>query len=467
MSVEPIGLVTLVLGFACLLFGPVFSIYALVPATLLGSAAALFLGSGGQVQPAHLLLAFVVPTALSRSSAAVGALRAIAFPRAGFWLLCLTAVAVAGAALLPRIFAGSTEINALGMTDYGPSMMLVPLSPGSGNITQSIYLLADLACFLTVVGACATRQGAIAVGKALVAYAALNVAFAALDLGTYYSNTTFLLAPIRNAQYALHLDEVTAGLKRIAGSFTEASSFSYATLGALGYTGTLWLHGRWTAWTGPLAALSLLLLILSTSSTAVVSGPCLLAVIYVTALRRLGSGRGQRIALAFVVGAPLLVTVAACAVALDDGTASVLQDFFNTLLFDKASSQSGLERASWNAAALQNFLDTGGLGAGLGSVRASSFLVAVPASLGVAGCALFAAFFSCVFFGPPGPDADLHAAARNGCLGLLLAGAVSGALVDLGLQFFILAGVACAAPALSRQRWAPSIGAALTMKAAT
>ncbi len=304
-------------GFACLLFGLRFSLYALAAASLLGAAAALFLGASGQVQPGHLLLAFVVPAVLCRRQALAAALRGLVYPRPGFWLAFATAFGVAGAMLLPRIFAGATEINAIGQSEVGTTVMLTPLAPVGGNMTQTVYLVADLACFVTVVGAGAMRGGVIALAKAMVAYAALNVLFALLDLGTYYTGTAVLLDPIRNAQYVLHLDEVTSGLKRIAGSFTETASFSAATLGALGFTGTLWLHGRWPLLTGPLAAASVVLLVLSTSSTGLVGGPVLLVLLYATALRRIGRGRGGRLAKAFVVTAPLLALVAVAAVALD------------------------------------------------------------------------------------------------------------------------------------------------------
>ena len=45
MSVQPIGFVVIVVGFACLLFGVRFSLVALAAASLLGTAAALYLGA--------------------------------------------------------------------------------------------------------------------------------------------------------------------------------------------------------------------------------------------------------------------------------------------------------------------------------------------------------------------------------------------------------------------------------------
>src|SRR5713226_5318658 len=87
----------------------------------------------------------------------------------------------------------------------------------------------------------------------LISFAAGNVLFALLDLGTYATGTQWLLDFMRNALYTLHFEEEVAGLKRIVGSFTEASVFAGSTLGALGYTGTLWLCGRRPMLTGTLA----------------------------------------------------------------------------------------------------------------------------------------------------------------------------------------------------------------------
>jgi hypothetical protein len=175
------------------------------------------------------------------------------------------------------------------------------------------------------------------------------------------------------------------------------------------------------------------------------------------------------LAKAFVVTAPVLAIVAVAVVALDPAAASSIVDYLNVLLFDKASSQSGIERASWNAAALRNFFDTDGFGAGLGSVRASSFLVAVPANLGLPGVIFFGAFFWQALGRAGldgGPEADLRVAARNGCLGLLLAAAVSGALVDLGLQFYFLAGLASTGFARVTRRAAPALGGPMMRAAA-
>jgi hypothetical protein len=119
---------------------------------------------------------------------------------------------------------------------------------------------------------------------------------------------------------------------------------------------------------------------------------------------------------------------------------------------NKMSTDSGVERSSWNRQAMQNFIDTFGFGVGNGSVRASSILFGIPASLGVLGTLLFGLFLAGVFLGKPRGlqfdhlDDAFRQAAKYACLGWFIAGATSGAVIDLGLPFFALAALACARP---------------------
>jgi hypothetical protein len=115
----------------------------------------------------------------------------------------------------------------------------------------------------------------------------------------------------------------------------------------------------------------------------------------------------------------------------------------------KASTSSGIERTAWNVFAIQNFVDTYGLGAGIGSVRASSFVIAVIANLGViGGLAYFIFIFQVLTTKVRAREsrvATIQAAAQTACVGMLLTSTISGALIDLGLLFFTMAGIAVAA----------------------
>ena len=447
---SPVALATLALGAACLAFGPAFSMYALAIASLFQAAAAISL-AGAQATPGHALLAFVVPAVLLRRREGTAAIRGLAFPNDGFFLACIVCYGVASAFFMPRLLGGATMVNPIGgaaVIESGGALM--PLAPVSGNVTQSVYSVSDLVCFVTALAACRGRDGHAALARAMLAYAAVDVAFALLDIATFATGTGWLLDPIRNAQYTFHLEEETGGLKRIAGTFSEASSFAGATLGAFGFTATLWLRQRWTAATGTLAAATMALLVASTSSTAL-AGLCVTTCILYAVAIHTATTRGTRTALAATLAAPPVAVAAAAAAALSPSASAAILDFLNALVFDKATSDSGMARSAMNHAAYANFLDTAGVGTGLGSNRASSWALAVLSNLGVAGAALFAAFLGRVLAWPRAAAGsfagDVSAAARVGVAGTLAASVVSGTIVEMGLAFYVLAALACAEPA--------------------
>jgi len=449
MSIEPIGLLTVIAGLLCLQLGYLATASTLVVATLFGAAAAVLIG-GANIQPAHLFLGFVAATVLTRRREAAHALTAIRMPEPGFWLMCLVIYGVVTGFVMPRLLAGSTAIIPLGVSEYADTGSTVPLGPVSSNFTQSVYLTADLVCFTMIVAVASTQSGFVAITGALVAYAAGNVLFALLDLGTYFSNTQWLLEFMRNARYTLHIEEEVSGLKRIVGSFTEASAFAGSTLGALGFVGTLWLCGYRPLLTGTLAAASLVLVVLSTSSTGLAGTPPVLAILYATALMRRGINLSRPFSSAVLLCAPLLIVIAILALQLDEEMAKPIRDYIDTLILSKSTSASGVERGAWNTIALQNFFDSYGLGVGLGTARTSSFPVALLSNVGVPGT-IFYLLFAASAFGrqrgiPRTFPADVRLAARNACLGLILGGIFSAPNVDQGLLFYVLAGMACAGP---------------------
>jgi len=120
--------------------------------------------------------------------------------------------------------------------------------------------------------------------------------------------------------------------------------------------------------------------------------------------------------------------------------------FFDDMLFDKMESDSGVERMSWNTQALTNFRDTWGFGAGLGSVRASNWLIACLGSIGALGTALYVAFLTSFMLAPAGPTGEAgHAAiraAKAGVFAMLSSAILTHSTPDLGLFIFALAGAA-------------------------
>lgn len=449
MSIQPIGLLTIIVGLLCLVVGYRLASATLVVATLFGAAAAVLIGAAN-IQPAHLLLGFVAVTTLTRPREAAGAIRALSPPEPGFWLMCLVIYGLVSAVLAPRLLAGSTQIIPLGTSEYASTGSTVPLGPVSSNFTQSVYLVADLICFAMIVAVASTYAGFATITGALMAYAAGNVLFALLDLGTYATGTQGLLNFMRNAQYTLHLEEEVTGLKRIVGSFTEASAFARSTLGALGFTGTLWICGYRPALTGTLAVALLVLVVVSTSSTGLAGAPPVLAILYATILMRSGFRPNRPYSSAAVLCAPLLVAALILATLINDGASATVRNYLDALIFDKSTTSSGIERDTWNTVALQNFFDSDGLGVGLGTVRTSSFPIALLSNVGIPGFVFYLLFAASAFVRRRGIPrtfpADVRLAARNACLGLIIGDVFAAPTVDQGLLFYVLAGMACAQP---------------------
>lgn len=451
MSIEPIGVVTIAVGLMCLQIGYLTAVQVLVVATLFGSAAAILVGVAN-IPPAHLFLAFAAASALSRGRELNAAISAVRFPKPGYWLLCLLIYGIITGLVMPRLFAGMTDIIPLGTSEYSATGSTVPLGPVSSNYTQAIYLTSDLVCFTLAVAIASTPSGFTAITNALLAYAAGNVLFALVDLVTYSADAQWILSFMRNAQYTLHAGEEVGGLKRIVGSFTEAAAFARSTLGVLGFTGTLWLCGWRTALTGSLASASLVLVVLSTSSTGLAGAPLILAILYGTALMRRGFHPARPISSTILLCAPLIAIAAILFAQVNSEATEPMRAYINDLLFEKQISSSGIERSSWNTIALQNFYDSYGLGVGLGTVRTSSFPIALLSNVGIPGLIFYALFAISAFAAQRGVarsfPADVRLAARNACFGLIIGDAFSGTTVEQGLLFYLLAGLTCAVPEL-------------------
>jgi hypothetical protein len=135
---------------------------------------------------------------------------------------------------------------------------------------------------------------------------------------------------------------------------------------------------------------------------------------------------------------------------LDSSLWSEVTRLVDQTVLTKAMSNSGQERGAWNALALQGFVDTDFLGAGVGSVRSASFLVAILASIGIPGALLFAPFLYHVLIKPIAKSEsdpvrrDVRAAARFACFAQLLAATLAGVFIDLGLQFYLFASLCTA-----------------------
>ena len=110
---------------------------------------------------------------------------------------------------------------------------------------------------------------------------------------------------VRDTGHGLNDNEL-AGFKRIVGSFVEASSFGYLTLGYFAFATTLWLNGIVARLTLPLSMLSLLALLLSTSTTAYVGLAAYLTVLFATLAFQFVFRPVRPQMIIFLIGAPFV-----------------------------------------------------------------------------------------------------------------------------------------------------------------
>ena len=448
MTVEPIGIIILLIGMFGLYKPPAFLIYAFLTSTLLGAAAAFNISElgGVSIQPAHVVFGFLVLKLLSSPEIRQKTLEAAQLGRPGFWLVITVILSAVMAYFMPRLFQGETFVFPVRAQAFGMS----PLEPSTSNITQSIYFIADASCFLILSGFGATRGGIKTLLHATLFVATMNLVFAALDWITYLTHTAEILSVIRNASYTLRVDDEVVGIKRTVGSFVEASSFGSVTLGYFAFTLRMWFMGVYPRFTATLTLLALGATLLATSTTAYFGLAVLLSILYVELLLQLVSRPVSIPVRLFVFGAPFLVAILALSIALSDSYSEKVRDLLDVFFFNKMASDSGVERSSWNRAALQSFFDTYGFGFGNGSGRASSFVVAVLANLGLLGSVLLFVFFIGVFFSrskairPNSLEDATRKGAKSMCLAWIIGGTVSAPMIDLGLSFYAFAALACA-----------------------
>ncbi|SFA78916.1 hypothetical protein SAMN03159496_00367 [Rhizobium sp. NFR07] len=449
MKIELIGFLFAAAGAYAMFNNTRSAIYILCFSTLLGAAAALKLESvgGASIQPFHFMLVFIVAIVSLRPMLLTASLSSLQYPGPGFWLMLFTAYGALTAVFLPRLFENATVVYSIARGSELNRIVSSPLAPTSSNFTQSVYLLGNLGCFAIVSGI-ARLGGMVLFAKALIVTAVGCLAFAVLDFVTYKTGTAYLLSVIRNANYRMLDDGDIAGFKRIVGSFSEAGVFGYVTLALFSFVVVLILEGYPQRALPLLAAALLVALLLCTSTTAYVASAAIFLLLFalcvVRILRRTASIRH----LGFVGLCTGIIPLAVMTVLLTPHIAQSIGDLLSVVLANKLETQSGEERMRWNAQALISFIDTSGLGAGLGSIRTSSFVVALLANVGIVGAVLFVAFMASLVKyhlkrrGALPMEKAVGLAALVSSIAQLIAASISAAAIDLGPLFTLTTGLA-------------------------
>lgn len=469
MELSILGVVTLVAGAALLWCPPVWSFYALIGSTVLGAAAALTLPGGPSILVPNLMLASFAARMLLADGEGP-AFTVLSRSAAGALLLVLTLYGALSAVFLPRLLEGATQTMTVLRSPGGlSSIMLAPLRPSGNNITQTVYALGGLVCFAMTAGFFLHRRSLEPLVAGLLLVSAVNLSFALLDVVTYAGGADYLLDFVRTANYALLTGAEKFGLKRIAGSFPEASAFAGFSLVLFCACASLWLDGVRPRLSGVLAALLLAALALSTSATAYVGLGACLVYLLVRSIAPAFIGGPVRRSGFLAVAAFGAAFAGLAALILIPSAYSELGRFLDEMLLNKLDSHSGRERMQWNMNAYQVFVDTHWLGAGVGSARASSFVLVLLSNVGLPGLLLFAAFVAAVFWSPSprtgdGLESGAIRAAKAGTFACLAEASTSGTVYDLGLMFYILTGAVVGAAL--RQPARKAVARAGTLRAA-
>ncbi|NVO25206.1 hypothetical protein [Donghicola mangrovi] len=366
--------------------------------------------------------------------------------RPGFTLLLLLIVALLSAFFLPRFFRGQTEVMMLvQVPDWGMAFRLRPLEPTTQNISQSIRLMISMSSFVILATLFRAYGSAAQVHKAMILATTVNLIITILDIGSYAVGMPDLLDAIRTSTMAMLDNQRMLGVKRVAGGFSEASAYGFYTVGLFGYWLRYWFNDKSSWQSGMVALLQMLLIIRSTSSSTYVAMGAFLGLYFLWHFRTMFKARrAMLIYAAVLIAVPALMTIFVMLFTLNP----MLKDFADEILLTKMSSDSGVERMGWNAQAMTAMIDTYGLGAGIGSVRASSFLYACLGNIGIIGTALFVVFIGQVLLArvpksQRGTQTEaVVGALQASCVAFLMQAMLSFPYPNLEVVFFAHAGLA-------------------------
>jgi hypothetical protein len=418
-------------------------IYLITVCTVFGATAAAFtIGLGNAtINPALFSLPFVVIQAwLTYKKNEITKL--ISLDGAIFWLLLFATWGAISAAIMPYILR-DTGIYTFTFDRFtgGLATFLAPIDYTSGNVTQTGYLILSVVCVISYSLLLRKEKGAAIMADAVLWAATINAAAGATNL-LQMLGIPDLLFIFKNATYVMMSGEL-AGLVRISGLFSETSAYSMYSIGLLGYTHYLWLRGYKPTWSGTVSLLTLTLLLLSTSGTAYVGllACYTLATIYLFyKVLRYGSA-GHHVIYGWLAAAAALIFIGA--LVFKPEIWKILTDYFNFVVGGKMQSSSGQERSSWNVQAWRNFVDSMGLGTGLGSSTGSSISTVLISNFGWPGILFFGMFFwkalNSTVHSNNKLDEVVVNASRVALIAAFIAANISARVFDMGLMFYIYA----------------------------
>lgn len=455
MTITLFGILVLLIGGIVMLRGSTMAMLTFVMlTTLMGGSAAFYLSTGSSILPAIEAVMLLAVRCIMPTYRPTGALRAAL--HANLPLLLFTFYGVAGALVLPFIFAGAMDVAPLRPIFSIDPFATAPLTFTPQNLTSAGYL------FTTMLGAVCTFVAVQAPG-AEYRIARVGAIVAITHAGLGFASIAFAGTPLaivfdffRNALYN-QLDQDVGGLSRMSGIFAEASNFAGYGFIYFVFVTELWLRDIDRRWTGWAALLLLVALVLSTSTTAYIGIAGYFAILTLRQLLFPATIASSKL-VSIAIGV-LVVTVGTLAILIvRPEYLKVVDLVYRIMIVNKSESESGLVRLMWARQGLEAFWVSGGLGVGVGSFRSSSLGTAILGSMGLIGVATYAAQLLRViqplrqstFTRTGNPRADVGVAAAWTVIAMSIPAFVSAPSPDPGLNWGLMVGIALGLRASAR-----------------
>lgn len=402
-----------------------FGTLVMVPGDVVGSINLL---------PHSFCALFLVVKLLLRPNALTGAAALAVNPQKLGILALFLLWSLFTAYVMPRLFMSHVDVIPIVAVVPDPQ----PLAPTTANFTQSAYMSLSTAMVFVFAIAAEDSRFRQHFLRANLLGGVILIITGLLDLGT---QGTDVLAPFRNATYALLTDAEIFGSKRVVGLMPEASAYGSACVGFL--STLIFLRPSFrphlrqkTLW---LAILGLIVMALMSKSSTAYVGLAILSVAYgVNVMRRLTSSErasrlGLKWELAFLASAALILFGL---VVFNPSMFDPFSNMVDTLIFQKTSSESYIERSEWTRYGWEALLATHGWGVGLGSVRTSNWYVSILSNTGVIGGLLMGSFMLQCFLRRARKDdadaAEMLTGLKLSLIPSLIMGALAGTTPDFG-----------------------------------
>lgn len=366
-------------------------------------------------------------------------------------LVAFTILALAGAIILPRLFAGQFEVWP---QNPGPASLPVALEPSGGNITQSLYLAANtVALVLVAFFACRPRIRPMAFVHAYLVGGYIAAGFVLWQVvsrqtGLYYPSDLLY----SNPRWAILSTQAFGGIDRINGPFTEPAAVAGYFSGIAFACLRLYLARYRGFPVLPLLLLALISMLLSTSTTGLVIVAIVIATLLLRSTQRgaLGFGVAGAVAGIFLIGIVTYLAAPSVFANVEEVSSAVLHE----AVLNKPESNSYEDRTTRDIDSLGVLGPSYGFGAGWGSVRSSSLVPGILANSGIPGLVLLGWFAvragrfvrSARRRAPPGNTRAALDALSGAVLGGVCAALLAGPTIN-GIVFFLLLAlmIGCAA----------------------